>query len=375
MLASHILLMKFSRKGLIYALLVLVVAVIVLWPHISSTFFSDGQDSAGPPSPRGGAASREPLQVEAVVITPQNLTDVVRSVGTLLPEEEVDLTFESSGKLTEILFDEGEQVKKGDLLAKINDKPLQAQWQKLQAQQKLAQAREFRQKALLEKEAVSQEAYDQAITELDAIEADMALVKARLYETELRAPFDGTIGLRLVSEGHYVTPSTQITKLTKTSSLKIDFAVSERYSALIGKGTKLSFSVDGDLNEYTAEVYAVDSRVDEAMRTMMVRALFPNGAARLFPGRFVSIRIVLDQLNNVVAIPSEAIIPELGKEVVFVYRSGKAQARDVSIGLRTESHVQVKEGLSFGDTLLTSGILQLRQNLPVVISRINQSQL
>ena len=271
--------------------------------------------------------------------------------------------------------DEGEQVKKGDLLAKINDKPLQAQWQKLQAQQKLAQAREFRQKALLEKEAVSQEAYDQAITELDAIEADMALVKARLYETELRAPFDGTIGLRLVSEGHYVTPSTQITKLTKTSSLKIDFAVSERYSALIGKGTKLSFSVDGDLNEYTAEVYAVDSRVDEAMRTMMVRALFPNGAARLFPGRFVSIRIVLDQLNNVVAIPSEAIIPELGKEVVFVYRSGKAQARDVSIGLRTESHVQVKEGLSFGDTLLTSGILQLRQNLPVVISRINQSQL
>ena len=191
----------------------------------------------------------------------------------------------------------------------------------------------------------------------------------------MRAPFDGTIGLRLVSEGHYVTPSTQITKLTKTSSLKIDFAVSERYSALIGKGTKLSFSVDGDLNEYTAEVYAVDSRVDEAMRTMMVRALFPNGAARLFPGRFVSIRIVLDQLNNVVAIPSEAIIPELGKEVVFVYRSGKAQARDVSIGLRTESHVQVKEGLSFGDTLLTSGILQLRQNLPVVISRINQSQL
>lgn len=367
--------MKFSRKGLIYALLLLFLAVVVLWPRISRMVFSAEQGSESSPAPRGGAVSREPLQVEAVVIAPQNLTDVVRSVGTLLPEEEVDLTFESSGKITEILFEEGELVKRGDLLARINDRPLQAQWQKLQAQQKLAQAREFRQKALLEKEAVSQEAYDQAITELEAIEADMALVKARLFETELRAPFDGTIGLRLVSEGHYVTPSTQIAKLTKISSLKIDFAVSERYARLIGKGTRLAFSIDGDLNEYSAEVYAVDSRVDEAMRTMMVRALFPNGVAHLFPGRFASIRIVLNQLNNVVAIPSEAIIPELGKEVVFVFRSGKAEARDVSIGLRTESHVEVKEGLSFGDTLLTSGILQLRQNLPVVISRFNQLQL
>ncbi len=368
-------LMKVTQKGLLYALVIVVVAVIILWPRISRSLFPESPGVGPEPSPRGSAALREPLQVEAVVITPQNLTDVVRSVGTLLPEEEVDLTFESSGKITEILFEEGEMVKKGDVLAHINDRPLQAQWQKLQAQQKLALLREFRQKALLEKEAVSQESYDQVATELEAIEADMALVQARLYETVLRAPFDGTIGLRLVSEGHYVTPSTKIAKLTKISSLKIDFAVSERYSRIIGKGTRLSFTLDGDLNEYNAEVYAVDSRVEETMRTMMVRALFPNKNTQLFPGRFASIRIVLNQLNDVVAIPSQAIIPELGKEIVFVYRSGKAESRDISIGLRTESQVEVKDGLSFGDTLLTSGILQLRQNLPVVISRINQTNL
>ena len=142
-------LMKVTQKGLLYALVIVVVAVIILWPRISRSLFPESPGVGPEPSPRGSAALREPLQVEAVVITPQNLTDVVRSVGTLLPEEEVDLTFESSGKITEILFEEGEMVKKGDVLAHINDRPLQAQWQKLQAQQKLALLRELDRKSVV----------------------------------------------------------------------------------------------------------------------------------------------------------------------------------------------------------------------------------
>ena len=361
--------MKVNNKWLIYALLGVLVLGIIFWPKVKS-YLSGNPDTSRPSGAPSGSQAREPLHVDGYLIKPGKLIDEIRSVGTLMPEEEVNVTFESSGKLTQILFKEGQLVRKGDLLAKINDKPLLAQLQKLEAQKKLAESKEFRQRSLLEKEAVSQEAYDQAATELEAIMADIALVEARIYETELRAPFDGTIGLRFVSEGTYVSPATNIAKLTKVSSLKLDFAVPERYSGTIKKGTEISFVIDGDLNKYNAQVYAVDSKVDEVMRTIMVRAIFPNQTSKLFPGRFASINIVQETLENVVAIPAESIIPEMGKEKVFVYKSGKAVSKDIHIGLRTESHVEVKQGLSFGDTLITTGILQLRESLPVNLSRV-----
>ena len=361
--------MKINKKWLIYALLGVLVLGIMLWPKVKS-FLPGNSGVQGVSGAPVSTQVREPLHVDGYLVKPGKLIDEIRSVGTLMPEEEVNVTFESSGKLTQILFEEGQFVRKGNLLAKINDKPLLAQLQKLEAQKKLAESKEFRQKSLLEKEAVSQEAYDQAATELEAIMADIALVEARIYETELRAPFDGTIGLRSVSEGTYVSPTTNIAKITKISSLKLDFAVPERYSGTVKKGTEISFVIDGDLNRYNAAVYAADSKVDEVMRTIMVRAIFPNQQEKLFPGRFASINIVQETLENVIAIPSESIIPEMGKEKVFVYKSGKAVSKDISIGLRTESHVEVKQGLSFGDTLITTGILQLRENLPVNLSRV-----
>jgi membrane fusion protein (multidrug efflux system) len=298
------------------------------------------------------------------------MNEMKRSSGTVLPDEEVELSFETSGKIVGIHFTEGARVKKGDLLAKMNDRHLQAQLLKLQAQKKLAEEKEFRQRSLLEKDAISRESYDQIATELQAIEADILLVQARIAETELRAPFDGTIGLRLLSEGSYASPSTKIVRLVKTSPLKIEFSIPERYAGEVRPGFPIEFQIDGISNSFRAVVYAVDPKVDIDTRTIMVRAMYPNKNEELKPGRFASIIMQLAQIENTIAIPTEAIIPEMDGEKVFIYKSGKAFPVKVTTGLRTEALLQITEGLNFGDTLLTSGILQLREDLPVVLDTL-----
>ncbi|HNY15141.1 MAG TPA: efflux RND transporter periplasmic adaptor subunit, partial [Bacteroidales bacterium] len=266
------------------------------------------------------------------------------------------------------------RVKKGDLLAKINDRPLQAQLQKLMAQKKLSQEKEFRQRSLLEKDAISQESYDQIVTELQTIEADINLIKARISETELRAPFDGIIGVRYLSEGSYANPSTKIARLVKISPIKLDFSISERFANQVNIGYPVTFTLEGTNQIYEASVYAVDPRLNEDTRTITIRALYPNKNEELKPGRFAPVTLQLSKIDNTISIPSEAITPEMDGEMVYVYRKGKALVSRVSTGLRTESMVQITEGLKFGDTLITTGVLQLRQGLPVVLDTLIRNQ-
>lgn len=178
----------------------------------------------------GQRSGKKILNVNAKIIKPQLLKDEIQISGSLLPDEEVDLSFETSGKIIEINFEEGSFVKKGQLLAKVNDRPLQAQLQRLVSQLKLAEDRVFRQNALLERDAVSKEAYEQVKTELATLNADIDLIESNIAQTELRAPFDGVIGLRQVSVGTYASPTTIVAKLTKISPLKVEFAVPERYA-------------------------------------------------------------------------------------------------------------------------------------------------
>jgi membrane fusion protein (multidrug efflux system) len=290
----------------------------------------------------------------------------------LRPDEEVEMSFETSGKIVGINFTEGTRVKKGDLLAKINDKPLQAQLEKLVAQKKLVQEKEFRQRSLLDKDAISQESYDQIVTELQTIQADINLVKARISETELRAPFDGIIGLRYLSEGSYATPSTKIARLVKISPIKIEFSIPEKYADEVNIGFIVSFNVN-DKN-YQATVYAVDPKIDLETKTIFIRAIYPNKNEELKPGTFTSVTLLLSQINNAIAIPSEALVPEMEGEMVYVYRKGKAMSVKVGTGLRTESLIQIVDGLKFGDTLITTGILQLRHNMPVVLDTLIMNQ-
>ena len=310
---------------------------------------------------------RSSLNVAIKILQPEKLMDKANLTGSFLPDEEVDLTFEASGKITDIFFKEGSFVKKGTLLAKVNDSPLLAELQKLEAQIPLAEDRVFRQNALLEKDAVSREAYEQVKTELEKLNADIDLVKARIAQTELRAPFDGMIGLRQVSEGNYVTPTGIIATLTKISPLKIEFSVNEKHSNYVNPGTPILFSATDNLNTYKAQVYAVESRIDAKTRTKKARAVYPNTDGKLNPGGTACVELIIHEIENAITVPNEAVIAEMGRDIVYVFSDGKAKLTEVIKGLRTESDIQILSGLQKNDTVIISGIMQLRDGLPVNI--------
>lgn len=350
-----------------------VLALIVFYPKLKPLFKS-GQGDSQQAGQRGGRAGQQILLASGYVIVPTQMNELIYGIGTLLPDEEVDLAFETSGKVVGIFFDEGTHVKKGELLAKINDRPLQAQLLKLQAQLKLSEEKEFRQRQLLDRDAISRESYDQIATELQSLKADILLVEARIAETELRAPFNGTVGLRMISEGAFTNTQTKIVRLVKISPLKVEFAVNERYAGEVAPGFPITFVLNSSPKEFKAQVYAVEPKVDLTTRTIVVRALYPNRNEELKPGSSVSVTALLSEIDNAVSIPSEAIIPEMEGEKVFIYENGKAKQVNVVMGLRTESHVQIKEGLNFGDTLLTTAILQLRESLPVKLDTLITNQ-
>ena len=313
------------------------------------------------------AKQSKELNVKAVVLTETSLADEYPVSGSFIPDEEVDLSFETSGKITDIYFQEGSHVKKGTLLAKVNDAQLQAQLARLEAQIPLAEERVYRQSTLLQRDAVSKEALEIVKTELATLNADIDKIKAQIEQTELRAPFDGIIGLRQVSVGSYASPSTVIAKLTSVTPIKVEFSVPERYAGEVKKGTNLIFTVDGKLNAFNAQVYATEASLDPETHTLLVRALYPNANGELLSGQYAGIRLKQKEVADAIAIPSEAIVPEMGKNKVFVCRNGKAEPVDVVTGIRTDSEIQIVSGLEFGDTILTSGTLQLRKGSAVKI--------
>lgn len=310
---------------------------------------------------------KKSLDVYAKVIAPQLLTDEIPIIGRLVPDEEVQLSFETSGKITDIFFKEGSHVKKGTLLAKVNDAELQAQLARLEAQVPLAQERVYRQSTLLQRDAVSKEALEIVKTELATLNADIDKTKAQIELTELRAPFDGIIGLRQVSVGSFASPTTVVAKLTSVTPIKVEFSVPERYAGEVKKGTNLEFSVDGKLEAFKAQVYATEASLDAETHTLLVRALYPNENGELLSGQYAGIRLKQKEIPDAIAVPAEAIVPEMGKSKVFVYRNGKAEPVDVATGIRTDAEIQIVKGLEFGDTILTSGTLQLRKGSAVNI--------
>lgn len=343
----------------IFAIMLGVFGYYQLTPHENSEL----SEADKQPKP----TNKKTLSVTAKIVTPHLLSDEIPITGRLVPDEEVELSFETSGKITDIFFAEGSAVRKGELLAKVNDSHLQAQLQRLEAQIPLAEDRVYRQNALLQRDAVSKEAYEQVKTELATLNADIEKVKAEIKMTELRAPFDGTIGLRQVSVGTYASPSTIVAKLTNLAPIKIEFSVPERYANDVKKGTNLEFKVDGELKPYTAKVYATESSLDAETHTLTVRAIYPNSDGKLKSGRYADIRLKQIEIPDAIAIPSEAVVPEMGINKVFVCRNGKAEPVTVQIGIRTAEEVQITEGLQVGDTILTSGTLQLRKGSSIKI--------
>lgn len=347
---------------LLVVIILLFIAGMALYPFIKNKLSEEKEEA-----PVFKLSDKKVLNTNAVIIKNNTLNNIFRTTGILIPDEEVDLTFETSGKITNIHFKEGTQVRKGELLAKVNDKPLQAELQKLEAQLPLAQDRLFRQKSLLDRDAVSQESYESVNTELEKLKADIELVKSRIAQTELRAPFDGVLGLRLVSEGSYASPTTIVSRLTKIMPLKLEFSVNEAQANDVKAGTRVEFKMVNDLSIYYATVYAVESKLDESTLSLKARAIFPNPGGKLKPGHSASVEIKLQEIQNTIVIPSISTIAEMGRDIAYLYKGGKAHQVVIKKGIRTASSVQVLDGINVGDTLITTGVMQLRDGLPVII--------
>lgn len=361
--------MKKTSKIFIFSALGLLLAGIIFYPKISKLISNDkGATEAA--VRKSSSQGKQKLSVNALVIKHQSLQDIFRTKGQLIPDEEVDLSFEAAGKITEIHFKEGTYVNQGTLLAKVNDQPLLAELKKLESQIPLARERVSRQRTLLEKDAVSQEAYQAVTTDLDKLMADIELVKARIRQTELRAPFDGIIGLRMVSEGAFASTGTVVAHLTKVSPLKIEFSVNEKQANEVKPGTMIQFAIENDPNKYRARVYAVESKLDEKTLSLKARAIYENPGGKLKPGRSASIEIILKEINDAIVIPSISSVAEMGRDYAFVYKNGIARQVFIKKGLRTASSIQVTEGIQEGDTLLTTGVMQLRDGAEVEIQQI-----
>lgn len=352
--------MNARRRLLLWTVGGLIIVLLIAVPRLRGLL-------GGGPSSGGGGKDRR-LPVAGVVLKPEKVADRILATGTVLADEEVELRSETSGRVVRISFTEGSRVAKGDLLLKIDDAELQAQLLKLDSQRKLAEDKERRRRQLLERQNISPEDYDIALNELNAIRAEIQLIEARIAKTEIRAPFDGVIGLRFVSEGSYVSPSTRIASLQDTRAVKVDFAVPERFAPELRRGQEIRFRIAGRDERFPGVIYAVEPKIDPSTRTALVRARAPNRGGSILPGGFAELELTLRTINDALMVPSEALVPGLEGQKVYVYRGGVAEERRVETGLRTDRTVQVTAGLAPFDTVITSGILQLVSGLPVNLS-------
>ncbi len=307
--------------------------------------------------------------VEGFVAKPTVLTETVTASGTLIPAEETELHPEASGRVVAINLPEGSSVSKGTLLLKIFDEDLKTQISKLEIQIKQAEITEQRLGDLLKVKGVSQQEYDLAVLQTQTLKSELELLRINIRKTELRAPYDGTIGLRKISPGAYVTPANAIATIRSSQALKLDFSVPEKYSALIRSGQTVTFTVGGDSKTHTATVQATEQSISTDNRNLLVRAIVRDSRG-LLPGAFAEVNLSLGNNLKALMIPNQAIIPQARDKKVIINKNGKATFVTVKTGIRQAGMIEITNGIQAGDTVATTGMLFLRPDASLLFSKI-----
>ncbi|MGB3343558.1 MAG: efflux RND transporter periplasmic adaptor subunit [Aequorivita sp.] len=346
-----------KTKHLVYALLSIGIIALITYRIISNREGSNPGQKSGPSI----------ATVTGIVAVPEKFADNLLLSGTIEANEQVEIRSEITGVVNAINFKEGTEVSKGQVLLRVNDIELRAQLSKVETAKELASENERRAKLLLKKQAISQEDYDVASAGYKSAQAEAQLISAQLGKATIRAPFSGTIGLRYISEGTYVTPSTPIASLVNTKQLKITFSIPEKYASRIQLNSELSFTTSGSKTEYSAKIYAVEPQIDVATRTLKMRAIAENPEGKLYPGMFASVILPLETVDDAILVPSEALIPIQNGKMIFISEGGKAKQIKVETGSRTGSSVRILSGLKAGDTILTSGVMSLKDGVAVKV--------
>lgn len=346
-------------KHLIYTLLIVGIGSFIAYRIVSNKSKNDDSKKFNDKD--------KPTTVNGLVVKTSTFDNNLSLSGSIEANEQIEIHSEVSGIVEGIFFTEGTNVSKGQVLFKVNDIELKAQLRQATTREGLTAENERRAKLLLQKEAISQEEYDVARADNASAQAQSQLIRAQIAKTSVKAPFSGKIGLRSISPGTYITPTVLVAKLVNTSKLKITFSIPEKYAAQVKNGSTIDFTVSGSNKTYNAKIYAIEPEVAVETRTLQIRAIAENAGGKLFPGTFADVKLPLNIIKDAIVVPTEAIIPVQSGKKVYIANMGKAKEVIVEATTRTDASILVLSGLKAGDTLITSGVMTLKNDAPIIV--------
>ena len=314
-----------------------------------------------------------PIGANYTVVHVSTLSNRLSVMGKVGAFNQVDISPEISGKITAIYFKEGDYVKAGTVMIKLNDADMQAQLTKVRAQLKLAEVKLLRLKQLLQVKGVSQEEFDMQESDYQVLKADEAYQLAQLAKTSVTAPFSGVAGLKRVSLGSFVNANTPMVSLVEMNPLYIEFSLPQKYADLVQNGQSVEFKLEDARGDFDlkASVFAIEPQADESTKTIKVRASFTAGNT-IHPGVFVMVNIQLNANANAFMLPTQCVVPTLKGQKLFVYKNGAAKETPVHIGIRNEETIQILDGVTEGDTVLTTGLLGIKKDSKIKLLKASR---
>jgi membrane fusion protein (multidrug efflux system) len=317
----------------------------------------------------GGAAGV--VTVEVAKVIGMKLQDEINAAGAIQSNESVMLRPEVAGRITRLNFSDGQTVKKGQVLIALDAAVNQAEVQQAKAELSIATANFKRNAELARQKFIAERVKEESAVNVQVLEAKLALAQARLSKFEIKAPFSGIVGIRTVSVGDYVKDGADLVNLEDISSVKVDFRVPERFIDRVQKGQAIEVMVDALPGKpFRAQVDAIGPQIDNSGRSALLRGRIANPQSKLKPGMFARVRLILDERENAMAIPEEAIVPMGNKATVWKVVDATAQRVEVKTGLRRDAKVEIVEGLQIGDTVVTAGQIRLsKDGTPVRIAQ------
>jgi membrane fusion protein (multidrug efflux system) len=333
---------------------------------------SCGAKSKKDAAPKPGAGNRQQMvtSVDAYIVKTEPFAENIEVPGSIIANETTEIHPEVSGRVVQLNVAEGRYVSKGALLAKLYDADLQAQLKKLQVQLQIAKTNEERSGELLKIQGISKSDYDASLLNVNNINADIDIIRTTISRTEIRAPFSGILGLKNISPGAYVTPTTIIAVINQTNQLKLDFTVPEKYTGQIKIGQIVHFSYEGSAKKYAAKIAATESSVAENTRSLKVRSIVQAKDDKLLPGSFAKVQLSFDPSPNTILIPTQAVLPQARGKKVILFNNGIAKFIDVTTGIRDSARVQIMDGLKAGDTVVVTGLMSVRPEGKIKINKI-----
>lgn len=337
---------------------------------ISALLVSCGKKET--PAPGGQARQARTPEVDGFVVRTQSINDKLEVPGSLMPAEQTQIRSEVSGRIVKLNIVEGSTVQKGALLVKLFDGDLQAQLKKLKVQLAIAETTEKRQRELLEIKGISQQDYDLVKLNVETLRVDIEATEIAIVKTEIRAPYAGQLGLRSVSLGAYISPADIIATIRQVNELKLEFSVPEKYAKEVKAGDRIGFRVDGGQRDHAAVVIATENSVEQTTRTLRIKALVTKPDRELVPGVFARVNLLLGQNSTALLIPTQAVISTARNKQVAVLKRDSVVFNVVETGIRDSVFVQITNGLKAGDTVITTGLMVLKPNAKVKVTRINK---